>query len=236
MTTDFVGTQFGADPAGGFRDGEHEGHPGYTIAGVEGLLRGPSKDALARFRPDIITVLLGTNDIGQGQLAGADTRLRSLVELLLHSDPRSRIIVGTIPPILPFAFSGYGDHGADVPVYNRAVYPSRRWIRADRAGIPGGRLPGPPADERVHRGRRSSVRLRRGGGKRRLQARGGCLLPRGPCRAKGGSAAERPDSTPDPAASLTAGKRTKNARRTAPGILLCRSLTSCSSGTGRPPF
>lgn len=121
IPTDFVGTQHGANPEGGFTDGEHEGYPGYKIDGVEKLLRDPQKGAITRFRADVILVTLGTNDIGQGQLANAPARLDELVKLLLRAQPNARIVLATIPPILPFAFSGYGEHGADVSKFNASV-------------------------------------------------------------------------------------------------------------------
>ncbi len=119
--TDFVGTQFGANPEGGFTDGEHEGYPGCKIADVAAKLTAPGTGGLARFDPDIVLVLLGTNDIGQGQVAGAADRLAALLGQIRRAKPRAHLFVGTIPAILPNAFSGYNTHASDVPMYNRAV-------------------------------------------------------------------------------------------------------------------
>ena len=119
--TEFVGSQFGANPEGGFTDGEHEGYPGCKIADVAAKLTAPDTGALARFPADIVLILLGTNDIGQGQVNGAADRLRECVVQIRRAKPKARIFVGTIPPILPNAFDGYDKHRGDVNVYNAAV-------------------------------------------------------------------------------------------------------------------
>lgn len=119
--TDFVGTQFGANPEGGFRDGEHEGYPGCKIGDVTQKLTDPKTGALAKFQPDFILVLLGTNDIGQGQLNGAIERLESLLKILTKAQPKAKIILGEIPSILPHAFSGYANFSGDVSLYNQQI-------------------------------------------------------------------------------------------------------------------
>jgi lysophospholipase L1-like esterase len=119
--TDFVGTQFGANPEGGFTDGEHEGYPGCKIEDVAAKLTAPGTGALARFSPDIVLVLLGTNDIGQGRAAGAADRLARLLGHIRKEEPKAHIFVGTITAILPNAFSGYNTHAADVDLYNSAA-------------------------------------------------------------------------------------------------------------------
>lgn len=120
--TDFVGTQFAGDPKSGFTDGEHEGYSGFPISGVTDVLNRPDKGALARFRPDLILLQIGTNDVGRGELDGADARLEFLLTLLLRTQPQARILVATIPPILPFARGGgYGRFSRGVPIYNEMV-------------------------------------------------------------------------------------------------------------------
>jgi lysophospholipase L1-like esterase len=119
--TDFVGSQFGANPEGGFTDGEHEGYPGYKIADVAAKLIAPSSGTLTRFTPDIVLIMLGTNDIGQGQSSGAADRLSVLLHQIRLNKPKAHVFVGTIPPILENAFSGYNIHRADVTVYNKAI-------------------------------------------------------------------------------------------------------------------
>lgn len=132
---DFVGTQFGANPEGGFTDGEHEGYPGCKIADVTDKLTVPATGALARFRPNVVLVLLGTNDIGQGRVAGAADRLALLLRRLRKEAPDAHLFVGTITPILPNAFSGYNAHAADVRVYNDAVKATVATLRARDARI-----------------------------------------------------------------------------------------------------
>ena len=119
--TDFVGTQFGANPEGGFTDGEHEGYPGCKIEDVATKVTAPGTGALARFSPDVVLVLLGTNDIGQGQVAGAADRLAFFLRQIRSAKPKAHIFVGTITAILPNAFSDYNKRAADVGTYNDAV-------------------------------------------------------------------------------------------------------------------
>ena len=119
--TDFVGTQFGANPEGGFTDGEHEGYPGCRIEDVAAKLTTSGTGALARFNPDVVLVLLGTNDIGQGQVAVAAGRLALLLRRIRKEEPKAHIFVGTITALLPNAFSGYNTRATDVRVHNDAV-------------------------------------------------------------------------------------------------------------------
>ncbi len=119
--TDFVGSQFGANPEGGFTDGEHEGYPGCKIADVAAKLTATSTGTLDRFQADIILVMLGTNDVGQGYVAGAADRLGVLLQQVRRVKPKAHIFVGTIPTIMPNAFDGYSKHSGDVDIYNAKV-------------------------------------------------------------------------------------------------------------------
>ena len=72
-TVDFVGSI----QDGKMADADHEGHSGYRIDQIAPLLNG----ALNTYRPNIITLHIGTNDMNQGyQLAGAPARLAVLIE------------------------------------------------------------------------------------------------------------------------------------------------------------
>lgn len=119
--TDFVGSQFGANPEGGFTDGEHEGYPGCKIADVAAKLTASDVGTLARFPIDVVLVMLGTNDIGQGQVTGAADRLGVLLRQVRRAKPKAHIFVGTIPAILPNAFDGYAKYSGDVDIYNAKV-------------------------------------------------------------------------------------------------------------------
>jgi acyl-CoA thioesterase I len=76
-------------------DKEHEGHIGWRIdqirSSVDGWLR--------RDRPDVVLLLIGTNDILRHYRVGrAPGRLATLVDRI-HSDrPGAKLIVSTIPP------------------------------------------------------------------------------------------------------------------------------------------
>jgi len=70
----------------------HEGHSGWRIAQITGIL-----PTWATFKPDVITLLLGTNDIGQNHsttevVADMDALLAATFAAL----PQTRVLVGTV--------------------------------------------------------------------------------------------------------------------------------------------
>jgi lysophospholipase L1-like esterase len=70
----------------------HEGHPGWTIKQILNIL--PSWAAL---KPDIILLLLGTNDIGQGHPeTEVATDMIALLNATVTALPASRIIISTV--------------------------------------------------------------------------------------------------------------------------------------------
>jgi lysophospholipase L1-like esterase len=99
---DFVGSQADGPPELGDRD--HEGHRGWCIDGpcgghperdfaprIQGLIR--------QYRPDIVSVHLGTNDLNQGA-GGVETarRLDHLVGSIYAVDPDVHLILVQIVP------------------------------------------------------------------------------------------------------------------------------------------
>src|SRR5881296_3835059 len=74
---DFTGTQTD-NGAPDLPDPEHEGHPGWTIRGINSIV----PDVLAATDdPDVILLLIGVNDYNQNDdLANANTRLQGLAE------------------------------------------------------------------------------------------------------------------------------------------------------------
>ena len=71
----------------------HEGHSGAVIAGVNYCMQGvfDSTDD-----PDIILLLLGTNDYGQGVGDGATNRLDAMISNLATNRPNAKIIVANV--------------------------------------------------------------------------------------------------------------------------------------------
>jgi lysophospholipase L1-like esterase len=95
-----------------------EGHPGWTIAdggGRDGL----QKDVagwLTATPPDIITLMIGTNDVGiQLDLANAPNRLGVLIDTITKTAPKALVIVAQIVP------TGTDSTNQRVRTYNAAM-------------------------------------------------------------------------------------------------------------------
>jgi lysophospholipase L1-like esterase len=70
----------------------HEGHPGWTIDQIKSIL--PTWAAL---KPDVILLMLGTNDIGQGHpIAQVVADMSALLTATAAALPASRLVVSTV--------------------------------------------------------------------------------------------------------------------------------------------
>jgi lysophospholipase L1-like esterase len=89
---------------------KNEGHSGQKIAQLNPLIPDPAlKDP-----PNIILLMIGTNDIAQSDdLANAPKRLGALIDLLIKQVPDALIVVTTITPL------GFG--GGGVTTFNDAL-------------------------------------------------------------------------------------------------------------------
>ena len=89
---DFVGTQ--SSPAPGLLYPFHEGHSGYRIDQInDGLLTWVNSVA----SPDIILLLIGTNDLGQNHdTTNAITRLDGLVSNITSNFPNAKVVVANL--------------------------------------------------------------------------------------------------------------------------------------------
>src|SRR5438445_5580344 len=92
-TVNFTGTQTD-NGAADLPDPDHEGHPGWTIRGINAI----APDVLASTDdPDVILLLIGVNDYNQNDdIANAHTRLQGLVENLATNRPYAKIIVANL--------------------------------------------------------------------------------------------------------------------------------------------
>jgi lysophospholipase L1-like esterase len=93
-SVDFVGSLQNGPPELGDRD--HEGHSGWRIdeiaAGVDGWL--------ARERPAIVLLMIGTNDMLQSHAtATAPARLGELLDRITRQVPAATVLVATLPPL-----------------------------------------------------------------------------------------------------------------------------------------
>jgi lysophospholipase L1-like esterase len=126
----FVGKEDNGDPANdtGFSTGmEDPNHEGYGSARIGMLLNGgttekhtalPIKKTLAINNPDVVLILLGTNDIFG--ITPTDTlrqTMEKLASTIFEQDPNTTVILASIPPIAKIEA-----RNADVNAYN-AVLP-----------------------------------------------------------------------------------------------------------------
>ncbi|SHM34015.1 SGNH/GDSL hydrolase family protein [Actinacidiphila paucisporea] len=86
---DFVGS--GRD--GVMSDPDNEGHSGWRIDQIAGI----ADASLARYRPNVITLEIGTNDLNQNyQVPTATARLRALVDQLTADAPDATVVVASL--------------------------------------------------------------------------------------------------------------------------------------------
>ncbi len=92
LTIDFVGSLVNG-PAS-LPDQQHEGHSGWRIDQIAGSI----VTWLTAYRPDIVLLMIGTNDMVQDfDVAAAPARLSALIDQITTTTPAARIIVASIP-------------------------------------------------------------------------------------------------------------------------------------------
>ncbi len=90
---DFVGRI--QNPASTMADKDNEGRPGQRIDEV----LGEARCAVPTFKPNVVTLLVGTNDMVQDfQVGGAPDRLGQLIDQILVDSPKATVLVSTVPP------------------------------------------------------------------------------------------------------------------------------------------
>jgi acyl-CoA thioesterase I len=91
---DFVGSLRNSSEA--LPDPDHEGHSGWRIEEIHRMIR----VWFSRSQPDIILLLIGTNDLAQGyDVERAPDRLNALIEEIFLQLPKVQLFVASIPPI-----------------------------------------------------------------------------------------------------------------------------------------
>lgn len=97
----------------------HEGHGGYTIdnsTGSNGIGGTITNAALSNYKPNIVLLMIGTNDInGNKDIANAPTRLGKLINDIATGAPSALVVVASI---IPIANTGTNQK---VQTYNAAV-------------------------------------------------------------------------------------------------------------------
>ncbi|WP_334586745.1 SGNH/GDSL hydrolase family protein [Streptomyces sp. B21-083] len=86
---DFVGS----GRNGTMSDPDNEGHSGWRIDQIAGI----ADSVLARYRPNVVTLEIGTNDLnGNYQIPTAPDRLRALIDQITRDVPGVTVLVGTV--------------------------------------------------------------------------------------------------------------------------------------------
>jgi lysophospholipase L1-like esterase len=80
----------------------NEGNGGYTIANPSskgGIAGAVTDQSCSTYKPDIILLMIGTNDILQNiDLGNAPTRLGNLIDEIITDAPSALLVVSSIPP------------------------------------------------------------------------------------------------------------------------------------------
>lgn len=107
---DFVGSR--ANGPQSLADKDHEGHSGLRIDELDALIDG----SLARHEPELVLLMIGTNDVLQGYgLAQAPQRVSALIERISARAPSATILVSSLTPLAAAA------HDERVRAYNAAI-------------------------------------------------------------------------------------------------------------------
>jgi lysophospholipase L1-like esterase len=78
---------------------QHEGHAGYTITGSKGIAQYVDQGIIKQFKPNIVLLMIGTNDISQTiDLSNAPQRLGKLIDSIFADAPNALIVVAKITP------------------------------------------------------------------------------------------------------------------------------------------
>ncbi len=100
LTVDFVGSLSSGPDS--LDDKDHEGHGGKTIDWLDSRVNG----WLNTSTPDIVTLMIGTNDAGRINSVGEmSSELSSLIDKITQQLPDLQLLVASIPPINPNAQS-----------------------------------------------------------------------------------------------------------------------------------
>ncbi|MEV8527298.1 MULTISPECIES: ricin-type beta-trefoil lectin domain protein [unclassified Streptomyces] len=94
LTSEGHGLDFvGSGRNGTMSDPDNEGHSGWHIDQIAGI----ADSVLARYRPNVITLEIGTNDLNGGsQAEPAAERLHALIDQITADAPDATVLVGTV--------------------------------------------------------------------------------------------------------------------------------------------
>lgn len=99
LKAEFVGSQSTGPASLGSKN--HEGHPGWTIGQIATSVNG----WLNTYQPDIVLLMIGTNDTRKNSLKTMIYEFSDLIDQITVQSPDTRLLVASIPPIHPTAKS-----------------------------------------------------------------------------------------------------------------------------------
>ncbi|MEU3466112.1 ricin-type beta-trefoil lectin domain protein [Streptomyces sp. NPDC006733] len=83
----------GSGRNGTMADPDNEGHSGWRIDQIAGI----ADSVLARYRPNVVTLEIGTNDLDRNyQVPTAPDRLKALIDQITRDAPDATVLVGTV--------------------------------------------------------------------------------------------------------------------------------------------
>lgn len=97
LKVEFVGSQSSGPDSLGNKN--HEGHSGWTIKQIAASVN----KWLATYQPDLILLMVGTNDTGSCSLKTMLIDLSALIDQITAHSPHTQLLVASIPPIHPSA-------------------------------------------------------------------------------------------------------------------------------------
>ena len=107
---DFVGSESNGPST--LADRNHQGHPGWRIDEIAAQ----ADTWLANESPDVVLLLIGTNDMIQDyNTATAPDRLSSLIDQILGAASQPHVVVASIPPTTNSVNSRVLDYNAEIP-------------------------------------------------------------------------------------------------------------------------
>jgi len=93
-------------------DPRHEGHAGWRIDQIQNNI----VDWLAEFKPDVVLLMIGTNDFTQNwDIQNAPARLQKLVDTILNQSPDLQLFLSSITPTKDNSLN------AKIKIYNDAI-------------------------------------------------------------------------------------------------------------------
>ena len=122
----FVGTQATHNPTPAPAQPNHEGHDGWTMSQIDGIVKGVGS-VVTQYNPDVIFLMIGTNDLIPNSLDGTAISVvyKGLLDDIFAAKPSVTVLVSPV-------------------IYNRVADP----IRTDDFNI-GGRIFGGPNGQTV---------------------------------------------------------------------------------------